>query len=474
MMLHMRILGYVRLSRASREESTSVVRQREIIRKTCAARDFELVDIIEDVDVSATKTRLDRPGLSEVRARIRSGDADAVMVWRLDRIARSVVDFGVLLDEGLDIISATEPLDTASPMGRAMAEVLQVFARLEAKTIGVRISASQEHLRKVGRFPGGVIPYGYRAVPHPDGVGRALEPDPAEAAVVRRMADEVLGGDSVYAVTVRLNRDGIPARRASKWSTTAVQRILRSNAVLGRVKVRGELLRDDATGLPLQVWEPLLSVHEVERLRALTDWTPTPGRSEATIEGKRRKASRLLSGLIFCPGCGYPLTAKSRKSTGGVPIYVCEARARGRVCPGGIAVECHRVEEEVERQFLRVVGRWSVVEPRVSVREVAGLAAVEEALRATTDALRAPDADLPVLFERLTKLRAERDRLAELPEEPVVEMVESGRTFSDAWAEADVAGRRSLLLNSGALISIARAPQRGKWSPERVRVDFHG
>lgn len=450
-----------------------MVRQREIIAKTCAARDFELVGIVEDVDVSATKTRLDRPGLSEVRERIRSGEADAVMVWRLDRIARSVVDFGVLLDDGLDIISATEPLDTASPMGRAMAEVLQVFARLEAKTIGVRISASQEHLRKVGRFPGGVIPYGYRAVPHPDGVGRALEPDPAEAAVVRRMADEVLAGSSVYAVTVRLNRDGIRPRRASKWTTTSVQRILRSNAVLGRVKVRGELLRDDATGLPLQVWEPLLSVADVERLRALTDWTPTPGRSEATAEGIRRKASRLLSGLIFCPGCGYPLTAKSRKSTG-APLYVCEARARGRVCPGGVAIECDRVEEEVARKFLAVVGRWSVVEPRVSVREVAGLAAVEEALRATTDGLRAPDADLPLLFERLTKLRAERDRLAALPEEPVVEMIESGRTFADAWAEADTATRRALLTNSGAVITIGRAPQRGKWTPERVRVDFHG
>lgn len=318
-----------------------------------------------------------------------------------------------------------------------------------------------------------MIPYGYRAIPHPDGVGRALEPDPAEAAVVRRMADEVLSGASVYAVTVGLNRDGIRPRRGEKWSTTAVQRILRSNSVLGRVKVRGELLRDDATGLPLQVWEPLLSVSEVERLRALTDWTPTPGRSEATIEGKRRKATRLLSGLIYCPGCAYPLTAKSRKSVGGNAIYVCEARARGRVCPGGISVLCELVEAEVERQFLAVVGRLSLVEPRVSVREVSGLAAVEEALRSTTDALRDPDADLPVLIERLTKLREERDRLAALPEEPVVEMIESGRTFAEAWAEADTAGRRALLANSGASIEISRAPRRGLWSADRVKVDFH-
>ncbi|MDR6171949.1 recombinase family protein [Curtobacterium sp. SORGH_AS_0776] len=172
----MRVIGYARLSRASREESTSIVRQRELIEKTCELRGMELVQTIVDDNVSATRSRLDRPGLSRVRRMIADGEADAVMVWRLDRLVRSVVDVGVLLDEGLQIISATESLDTISPMGRAMVEILQVFASMEAKTIGLRVSASQEHLRKTGRFPGGVVPYGYRAVPHPGGVGRALEP----------------------------------------------------------------------------------------------------------------------------------------------------------------------------------------------------------------------------------------------------------------------------------------------------------
>jgi len=149
----MRIIGYVRLSRAHREESTSIERQRAVIRATCEARGFALVEICEDPDASATKTRLDRPGLSRVRQLIRDGDADAVMVWRLDRLVRSVVDVGVLLDEGLHIISATESLDTTSPMGRAMVEILQVFASMEAKTTGLRVSASQEHLRRVGRCP---------------------------------------------------------------------------------------------------------------------------------------------------------------------------------------------------------------------------------------------------------------------------------------------------------------------------------
>lgn len=80
------------------------------------------MDIVGDVDVSASKRRLNRPGLNRVRQMLRDGEADALLVWRLDRLARSVIDFGTLLDEGVQVISATEPLDTTSAMGRAMAE----------------------------------------------------------------------------------------------------------------------------------------------------------------------------------------------------------------------------------------------------------------------------------------------------------------------------------------------------------------
>lgn len=468
----MRIIGYVRLSRASREESTSVERQRQLIERTCAARDFELIDIVEDVDVSATRTRLQRPGLNEVRRRIRAGEADAVMVWRLDRLVRSVVDVGILLDEGLQIISATESLDTTTPMGRAMVEILQVFASMEAKTIGLRVSASQEHLRKVGRWPGGVIPYGYRVIPHPDGPGKALEPDPHEAAVVRRMADEILAGKSVYAVAVDLNREGIKPRRSAEWNPTSIQRIVRSNSVLGRVKIRGELLRDD-NGVPVVMWEPILPVEDVVRLAAITEWVPTPGRAEATAAGRRRKASRMLSGLLQCPGCGGNLIAKTRNTTKTqAPIYACKAASQGRVCSGGIAVECERVEAEVERQFLAVFGRMSVVEPRRTSRPVAGLAAVEEAIRDTTDALRDPEADVSALVVRLNALRAERDRLGDLPTEPTVELVETGELISEAWANWDHMKRRGLLIDAGVTITVAPAHQRGKWDPKRVSVAF--
>ena len=110
-------------------------------------------------------------------------------VWRLDRLARSVVDFGTLLDEELKVVSCTEPLDTTSAMGRAMAEVLQVFAALESRTIGDRLRSTIAY--RVGqddRWRGGPAPYIYKPVPHPSGDGKTLLLEPDGAAFVRQAA----------------------------------------------------------------------------------------------------------------------------------------------------------------------------------------------------------------------------------------------------------------------------------------------
>src|SRR4051794_8592099 len=104
----MRVAAYLRISRDT-DESTSIARQRQITRQYAEARGWTVAETVEEVDVSASKRRLDRPGLSRVRELVRTGDAEAVLVWRLDRLARSVVDMGTMLDEGLQVVSCTEP-----------------------------------------------------------------------------------------------------------------------------------------------------------------------------------------------------------------------------------------------------------------------------------------------------------------------------------------------------------------------------
>lgn len=458
-----RAVGYVRLSRDN-DDSTSVAKQRQIITATAEAKGYDLIDVVEDVDVSASKRRLDRPGLNRVRALVKAREADVVLVWRLDRLARSVVDFGLLLDEGLDVASCTEPLDTSTSMGRAMAEVLQVFAALESRTIGERVrSAIAYRVGQGDRWRGGSVPYGYRSVPHESGDGRTLVVDAEEAAFVRAAADIVLGGGSLYSAMQMLNDSGSRPRRAEAWSLSSLRVVLTGDAVLGRQTRNGAPLRGD-DGLIVAPWEPVLPLADVERLRAML--TPT------TVGTTRRKASRLLSGLMVCATCGRRVRVNSRRNSGGASVesYGCRTNGDGKRCDRPASVNADQVEAFVEAEFLRTAGSLPVTERREVVRDVAGLADVEEAIRHTTDAMRDPGADLPALVLRLQALRETRDSLATRPAEPVVEEIDTGHTFAEAWEGADTDGRRALLVGVLRGPIVLHAIGRGRRGVDADRV----
>jgi hypothetical protein len=297
----------------------------------------------------------------------------------------------------------------------------------------------------------------------PGGPGKVLEVDPAEAVVVRRMVDSIPCGNTVYTVTQRLNADGVPTRRGGPCTPTVVQRIVRGDALLGRVKHHGRLIADEETGLPRVQWPPLISVDESSRLRARTEWTP----QGKTGKPRPKRASRLLSGMLWCPTCGSSLVVRKRPKD---DVYGCSSRARGLGCTRGIVVECQRVEDRVEELFLAAFGIFRVVEQVVTVPETEGLALVEQTLREVAAQTTEPDADVPALVERLTRLRAERDRLSALPSEPQVRMVDTGQTLSEAWHGSDVARRRALLQSAGVEIKVAHATRRGHWDVDRVTV----
>ncbi|PZE71624.1 recombinase family protein [Curtobacterium sp. MCBD17_019] len=463
----MKVIGYARLSRAT-EESTSIARQRQAIQDTARQRGWELVRIETDNDVSATRTRLDRPGLNAVRDAIAAGDADAVLVWKLDRIARSVVDFGLLLDDGLQIVSCMEPLDTTTPMGRAMAEILQVFAAMEARTIGQRVSSSRKHLATIGRFPGGQPPYGYRSVPMPGGTGRTLEVDPDEAAIVRKAVDAVLGGESMYAVLKELDEAGVRTRRGLSWTLTTFPRVLCSEAMLGRARFQGKTVRDD-NGLPLTPFPPILTLEEHDQLVAR--FAPDAEHAERTRAG-RRKASRLLSGLLYCESCNSRLVVRTNNHPSRPPVYFCPSRGTGVVCTARVSGLASKLEELVTDTFLDLYGSAPFTVEHTSVQERSDVALVEAAIRDTTDELREPDADVMALVDRLNSLRAERERLDKLPTAPVVERVPTGETVAQVWHRSDYRAQRDLLIRAGFYGVLRPAKRRGYWDDDRFDIQW--
>ena len=112
---------------------------------------------------------VDRPQFQIMMDAIRRGEVNRVIVYKLDRISRSVMDFMNLFTEfqqyGVEFVSCTEKFDTSSPMGRAMLKIIVVFAELERETIQQRVMDAYMSRSRKGFYMGGRIPYGYKLEP---------------------------------------------------------------------------------------------------------------------------------------------------------------------------------------------------------------------------------------------------------------------------------------------------------------------
>ncbi|HWI61163.1 MAG TPA: recombinase family protein, partial [Symbiobacteriaceae bacterium] len=278
-----------------------------------------------------------RPALTRLRRLCREGAVDAVVVYKLDRLSRSVVDTVKLVLEEWEgrvcLKSTREAVDTATPMGRQIFYLLVSYAEWERSVIRERTSAGKWRRAREGRNPGAVAPYGYRNAPG----GRFLL-EHAEAPVVRRIFAEALGERSARQIAARLNADGVPSRKGSGWSAPVIAKILRNPCYMG-VLAYGRSIRGPggrrtrraepactAGVFPLLV-EPELFV----RVQA--------GRTARRPEGLAPRAAAsepLLTGLAVCGLCGGALTGHRRHGER-YRYYRCgEAIAKGSaVCAAG-------------------------------------------------------------------------------------------------------------------------------------------
>ena len=146
-----RAIGYVRLSvhKGEDDPSTSPQRQRDEIEALASRNGWSLVDVLSDLDESGSEhgRRLERPGLAAAIAAIHAGDADVLVVARLDRLARSTRDF-LTVTEQVPVASAKEEIDTSGAHGRFQAQLLAGLAELESGIISERVSSGVKAARK--------------------------------------------------------------------------------------------------------------------------------------------------------------------------------------------------------------------------------------------------------------------------------------------------------------------------------------
>jgi site-specific DNA recombinase len=216
-----RCIAYVRVSTMRQaDEGVSLDAQHAKLEAYAALYDLQIVDVVVDAGQSA-KT-LDRPGLQRALASLRKGDADALLVVKLDRLTRSVADLGSLIDSYFApgkaaLLSVSEQIDTRSAGGRLVLNVLASVSQWEREAIGERTSAAMQHLRSEGQYTGGAAPYGYTL--QADGT---LGENDAEQTIIRAARELRASGLSLRAVAAELAKRGHVSRTGKPFVACAV------------------------------------------------------------------------------------------------------------------------------------------------------------------------------------------------------------------------------------------------------------
>jgi len=254
---------YARLS-VSREESVSIRRQLGSCRSYAQARGWRVLGEFVDEGVSASTTRPEqRKGWADL---LSTGGFDAVVIWKVDRLARRVIDFlnanESLQCLGAGLVAVADPIDMTSPQGRAFAVMLAVFGEMESESMRARVRAARAHLAEQGRWPGGTAPYGYLAEPAEVGAGKRLGVDPVRIGWLRTIVRMAVDGISVSHIANFLTESGAPLpsggsklRKAGNttWNRQTVAALLRNPILAGMTPRNPGRSRTDKNVSPFNV-----------------------------------------------------------------------------------------------------------------------------------------------------------------------------------------------------------------------------
>lgn len=227
----LKAFGYCRVSTDEQvREGISLDLQQEKIEAYAVSRDLALIETIRDEGHSGKS--LERPGLERLLKLVEGSDAEAVIVWKLDRLTRSTGDLLHLIEDvfkrsNTRFLSINEQIDTESAMGKFFLTIMGAMAQMEREVIAERTSAALQFKKEQGQKLG-LVPYGFKRVNGED------VPDEIEMKVIRKMK-RWKKKMSYEKVAEKLNEEGVsPRRKDARWHGSSVHHILKRPLRKGR------------------------------------------------------------------------------------------------------------------------------------------------------------------------------------------------------------------------------------------------
>jgi site-specific DNA recombinase len=229
---------------------------------------------------------LERPALQRLLGDIEAGKVDTIVVYKIDRLSRSLLGFAKLVEafelKDVTFVSVTQSFNTKDSMGRLTLNMLLSFAQFEREVIGERIRDKVAASRKKGIWMGGWIPFGYGLK------DRKLIINEAEAKIVRRIFDRFIKSGSPLTIVAELGGQGIVNRYGKPIDRNAIYKLLHNRVYLGEAVHKGIAYPGE---------------HEAIIIRSVWDRTQAILNDHPSIRRGRTRADTpaLLRGLIFGP-----------------------------------------------------------------------------------------------------------------------------------------------------------------------------
>ncbi len=325
-----KVAVYIRWSTEEQGDGTTLEVQQEACRFFIQSQGWVYREDLVFVDDGWSGGTMERPGLNRLRAAVSEGLVSCVVVYKLDRLSRSVLDTVNLVLQEWDgicsIRSTREPVDTTNPAGSILFYMLASYAEWERSTIRERTMSGKIKRAQQGRNPGHAMPYGYTKGEEP---GQWLV-DEAEAAIIRRIFREYISGRGIHLIAAGLNEDGVKPRRAAFWRGETIYKMINNPVYTGLLRYGLSALTTKAQRKHLGKFrvffdEPryasvegavpvIIPREEWERAQRVRE---TRGATHGT---RARGADFLLTGIARCR-CGATVRGDDRK--GNKRYYRC-------------------------------------------------------------------------------------------------------------------------------------------------------
>ncbi|TFJ93155.1 recombinase family protein [Lentibacillus salicampi] len=339
--------------------------------------DWYLSKVYADPGHSAKN--LDRPAVQELMEGAKNKEFDVLVVYRLDRLVRSVLDLHNLLElfdkHNVKFKSVTEVFDTTTAMGRFFITLVGAMSEWERSNLSERVSFGMEQMTREGKWKGGHVGYGHM---HIDG-HMAINED--EARIVRMMYDWYLTGMSDRKIAKELRKRGIMTRGGAQWSESHVRYTLSNPKNKGDLRYGIEKEKSKQFVVE-DIYPQIIDVDTFDKAMSIRE-------SRRTFHGRQATSDHYFSGILTCSRCGRSMVGHMAKVNG--------KRLKNYVCLGRRHFECDMPsisERIIEHNFLQELRRGIESE---SINQI------EEPAQDNADEIKALKRDLNKIKDRRKK-----------------------------------------------------------------------